>query len=221
MVIVHGTYVKLDGTPVRGKVVFTPRPTRFTSVGQLTNIVGRAFVATLDVNGSFSIELPATDDPDIIPDEFSYAVREIFTNGRSFDIVVPQSTPLEGIDIVTAAPLPEPQPGTYPPIVGGAEGPQGPAGPQGEVGPAGPAGADGLQGEPGAQGPQGDAGPQGPAGEDGAQGPEGPQGPAGAAGAAGAAGSISDVPIYTSVGEVQAAITAGTLVDGDIILLET
>lgn len=33
-------------------------------------------------------------------------------------------------------------------------------------------------------------------------------------------GSIADVPIYTSIGDIQTDILSGTLVDGDIVLLE-
>lgn len=118
MVTVHGVYTRLDGSPGKGRVIFTPRPLRFASIGQLTNIVGRAFVAPLNSSGAFTIQLPATDDPDIIPEEFSYNVREVWTGGREFDIVVPRATPSGGINIVTVAPLQNPLIGSYAPTTG-------------------------------------------------------------------------------------------------------
>lgn len=114
MVTVHGTYTRLDGSPAFGQVVFTPRAGNFSATSALTNVIGRAIVAYLDGTGSFSQQLPATDDPDVIPTNFTYRVREMFTGGRDYDIVVPSASAGTGIDLASVSPI-DPDEGTTPP----------------------------------------------------------------------------------------------------------
>lgn len=88
-VTVTGTYVDLQGVPVKGNVNFTPRTNLINSSAAVT-LVASTITATLDNNGHFSVVLPITDDPDLNPIGFSYLVQESFTGGRTFDILIPQ-----------------------------------------------------------------------------------------------------------------------------------
>jgi hypothetical protein len=74
---VYGKYVKLDGSVAEGTVTFTPKPTvQMRSASTATAILPATFVATLDEEGFFEIDLPATDDPDIVSLEWEYVVRQ-------------------------------------------------------------------------------------------------------------------------------------------------
>lgn len=85
------TYVDVEGNPIAGQVKFTPRAIVTDAVyGQI--IISNTITATLDNTGSFVVYLPATDDPDVVPNGFTYLVEEAFPNGRTYDIEVPQST---------------------------------------------------------------------------------------------------------------------------------
>ena len=73
-VTLHGQILDLDGlTPAVGTVTFK-------TLVELNDIVDNVtyqpstFVATLDVNGEFTIVLPATDNPDIVPLNWIYQV---------------------------------------------------------------------------------------------------------------------------------------------------
>lgn len=102
---VRGTYTSIDGSPQHGRVVFSPRAELLVNQTSLTTSTSRAFVADLDVTGSFTIDLPATDDPEIAPLNFTYYVREFFRRGRSFDMSVPVSSAVGGFDISSVAPV--------------------------------------------------------------------------------------------------------------------
>lgn len=81
-----------------------------------------AYVA-LDSNGFFSIDLPATNDPQFTPVNYAYTIKEVLTDGvRAYRIYVPYDTPLvedpiDGemrriLDLATVSPIenvPEPQ----------------------------------------------------------------------------------------------------------------
>lgn len=97
-----GTYVDIQGTPISGSVTFTPQSIiKDTDQNQI--IVNQTLTATLNANGEFSIVLPITDDTDITPQPFAYAVEEVFTGGRSFFITLPVDTP-DPQDIADLAP---------------------------------------------------------------------------------------------------------------------
>lgn len=71
-VTLHGQILDLDGlTPAVGTVTFK-------TLIELNDIVDNVtyqpstFVATLDLNGEFTIVLPATDNPDIVPVDWVY-----------------------------------------------------------------------------------------------------------------------------------------------------
>ena len=152
---VRGKFVGTDGEPIQGQIIFTPRATRAVDVAFLTTILPRAIVANLDENGYFQIDLPATNDPDISPANFTYTVDEKFTGGSRYEIYVPIEDKATGIDLVFVAPrLPS----------AGTPSQYGPVGPKGDKGDPGPVGPRGLQGAPGLQGAQGIQGPVGPQG---------------------------------------------------------
>lgn len=98
-VTVRGQYVGFDSSVIVGSVVFTPRATRLLDEDDLTVIIPRPITAPLDATGRFAVELPATDDPDITPVDFTYEVRETFAGGETYDIEVPLSAATTGLDI--------------------------------------------------------------------------------------------------------------------------
>lgn len=107
VVQVTGSYVDLQGNPIAGQVRFTPRATVVDPAFNQIIIAG-PITATLDVFGSFSLFLPATDDPDVTPTNFTYLVEESFPGGRSYDIAVPAATvgSLNLADVVPAVSSP-------------------------------------------------------------------------------------------------------------------
>lgn len=87
-VTLTGQYVNLDGTPVAGYLTFTPSPTILRAARSKDLIVPVAINVALDGTGSFSIALPATDDPDINPDHWTYQVLEGFGNRRTYSVQI-------------------------------------------------------------------------------------------------------------------------------------
>lgn len=101
---VRGKYVYLDGTAATGAVTFRGK-IALTSPGTDTIVIPTQITVNL-INGAFSILLPATDDPDIAPIGWTYTVTEAFDGGRIYDIDVPLSAALTGIDLSDVAPQP-------------------------------------------------------------------------------------------------------------------
>jgi hypothetical protein len=89
-VTLTGTYLDLQGNPIRGQVRFTPRTATLDSAADVI-LIPSAITVSLDETGSFLVVLPATDDADLIPTGFTYKVEETFTGGRTFDIQLPSS----------------------------------------------------------------------------------------------------------------------------------
>jgi hypothetical protein len=89
-VTVTGSYVNFEGTPIEGQIRF--------SIGEvLRNGTDDQMVAPSSVvvplsSGSFSVALPATNDPDVVPNPFVYTVEESFPNGRTYEISIPYTT---------------------------------------------------------------------------------------------------------------------------------
>jgi hypothetical protein len=89
-VTLTGSYVDFEGTAVEGQVRF--------SIGEvLRNGTDDQMVAPSSVvvplsSGSFSVSLPATNDPDVVPNPFVYTVEESFPNGRTYEISIPYTT---------------------------------------------------------------------------------------------------------------------------------
>lgn len=97
-------------------VTFSPSPKVLLNAGTGQIISTASFKITPAAqDGYFAIQLPATDDPDINPTNFTYSVKE--PTGRSYNIVVPAATPplnspgdpLHGqpvLDLITVVPSP-------------------------------------------------------------------------------------------------------------------
>lgn len=97
---VVGTYVDFEGNPIAGQIRFT-LPFTLTDAGAGTFIVKSAETVTLDGTGSFSIEVPVTNDVDVTPTNYLYTVDELFPNGRTFTISLPAGST---VNIATLAP---------------------------------------------------------------------------------------------------------------------
>jgi len=97
---IFGTYVDYKGDPIAGQIRFT-LPSTLTDASAGTFIVKSSETATLDATGSFSIQIPVTNDPDLTPINYLYTVDELFPNGRTYTISLPAGDPL---DIATLSP---------------------------------------------------------------------------------------------------------------------
>ncbi len=81
-VTLTGTYVTAVGTPCSGSVTFYLDAVIADATGSVI-LYPSATVATLDINGHFSIELPATNDTHLYPEPFTYRVLEKLTGAQS------------------------------------------------------------------------------------------------------------------------------------------
>jgi hypothetical protein len=89
-VTITGNYVDFEGTPIEGQI-------RFSISEVLRNGTDDQMVAPSSVvvplsSGSFSVSIPATNDPDVVPNPFVYTVEESFPNGRTYEISIPYTT---------------------------------------------------------------------------------------------------------------------------------
>ncbi|GGW67863.1 hypothetical protein [Streptomyces griseoloalbus] len=167
-VTVTGRYLRPNGTPLTGQVVF--RAPALITFADHDVILGGPVTAPLDAQGAFTVELPATDAPGMNPSGWSYAVAEQFATvaqNRVYQILLPAATPT--VDIADIAPT-DPTTPTYVAVDGESAYQvavdNGFTGTETEwlaslVGPVGPQGPQGVQGLQGPEGPQGPQGPQG------------------------------------------------------------
>jgi hypothetical protein len=94
-ITVTGTYVDHLGVAQTGTVTFTPSAQLYDMPDSKV-IVPNTQTATLDGNGSFSIALLATDDPDVITrDGWVWNVVQNVTGNTAlqFSLALPMSTP--------------------------------------------------------------------------------------------------------------------------------
>lgn len=102
-VTITGNYVDFEGTPIEGQIRF--------SIGEvLRNGTDDQMVAPSSVvvplsSGAFSVTLPATNDPDVVPNPFVYSVEESFPNGRTYNITIPYTT-AGSLDLADISPSP-------------------------------------------------------------------------------------------------------------------
>jgi len=102
-VTITGNYVNYEGNPIQGQV-------RFTLGDVLRNGTDDQMVAPSSIvvplsAGAFSVTLPATNDPDIVPNPFTYTVEESFAGGRTYTISVPYDT-AGSLDLADISPTP-------------------------------------------------------------------------------------------------------------------
>ncbi len=106
-ITVTGQYVDATGAAIRGSVTFTLDQSLLVA-GASAFIAATDYTVPLDANGSFSVDLPATNDPDVAPSGFTWEVRENFDGGRTYDISLPTNL-APAVDLSTLAPaLPSP-----------------------------------------------------------------------------------------------------------------
>lgn len=88
---VVGTFLDTEGLPLVGRVFFTPYvQAAILDTSNNTTIIPNPTVVTLDGTGSFSVDLVATDDPDLNPTGWTYGVRVKSKEGTTgFAIHVP------------------------------------------------------------------------------------------------------------------------------------
>lgn len=102
-VTITGNYVNYEGTAIQGQI-------RFTLGDVLRNGTDDQMVAPSSIvvplsAGAFSVTLPATNDPDIVPNPFTYTVEESFPGGRSYTISVPYDS-VGSLDLADLSPNP-------------------------------------------------------------------------------------------------------------------
>ena len=102
-VSVTGNFVDFEGNPIQGQL-------RFTLGDVLRNGTDDQMIAPSSVvvalsSGAFSVTLPATNDPDIIPNPFTYTVEESFAGGRTYTISIPYDT-VGSLDLADLSPTP-------------------------------------------------------------------------------------------------------------------
>jgi hypothetical protein len=100
---ITGNYVDFEGNAIQGQV-------RFTLGDVLRNGTDDQMVAPSSVvvalsSGAFSVTLPATNDPDVVPIDFVYTVEESFPGGRTYTISVPYDT-VGSLDLADLSPTP-------------------------------------------------------------------------------------------------------------------
>lgn len=108
IITLTGRFLSLsDASPMEGTILFTGTSYLYDDEGNEI-IVPDTIIATLDGNGEISVELPATDDPDITPQGWYYVVSENFTgikNRAPYGIVVPYDALGGTVDIADLAPV--------------------------------------------------------------------------------------------------------------------
>lgn len=89
-VILHGRYVELDGDPCFPGYVLFNSNVRLRNPNADVIIVPVSIRADLDSNGEFTVTLPTTNDPDNIPEDWTYTVQENLPNfSRTYGLKLP------------------------------------------------------------------------------------------------------------------------------------
>lgn len=103
-ITVTGTFLDHNGDPQSGTVRFTTTQLLQSSSDNLFITPG-AYETPLDVNGSFSIDLPATDDPEWVPQGYTYQLAVTLENfTRIWSIAIPWTTPGGTVDLADVLP---------------------------------------------------------------------------------------------------------------------
>jgi len=100
---ITGTYVDYEGTAIAGQIRFST--SEVLRNGTDDQMVAPSVVVVPLVSGSFSVTLPATNDPDVVPNPFTYSVEESFAGGRSYEISIPY-TSAGSLDLADISPAP-------------------------------------------------------------------------------------------------------------------
>lgn len=93
LITVHGTYLKLDGTPDQGYIQFKSSVQSLDS-GSDTIVVPGEITKYIDSQGHVSLTIPATNDPEWTPVGWTYTFIGQFSHSfYSFDVVIPFDAP--------------------------------------------------------------------------------------------------------------------------------
>jgi hypothetical protein len=97
LVTVTGQYVDYEGNPIAGQIEFRlPKTLQNALADQI--VVQSTYSATLDAFGSFSITVPATDDPNL-NETFQYTITEAFLGGRTWQVSLPGIDSFEDLSL--------------------------------------------------------------------------------------------------------------------------
>ena len=120
-----GRYVGSDGSTLAGNTISITMPSYVVLPADLSTVVPRTVTVTLDVDGSFIQQVPATDNTGIIPKNWTYILTENWGGGRTMYFTAPSGVTQ---DVSSLAPVPQSS-GTVtyvgPPGAPGATGPPG------------------------------------------------------------------------------------------------
>lgn len=106
---IQGKFLGLDGNPIVGSVTFVAQISRLIAASSKVIIIPRPLQIILDQDGTLDLWVPASDDPDIIPNGFLYQVTENWIGGSQYQI----TAPTDGIeDLSTLVPTDNITPGT-------------------------------------------------------------------------------------------------------------
>jgi hypothetical protein len=108
VVEVFGRFLRQDGSPQQGEIVFINR-SYLVAIPSQNTLVPIRIEATLDAEGDVTADLIATDDPAIFPGGSVWEVQERWASrggGRQYKIEVPAATPPGGLNLATVAPVP-------------------------------------------------------------------------------------------------------------------
>jgi hypothetical protein len=114
VVTLRGTYLAYEGSPGVGTITVYSDEHLVSTVDN--TIVGPVnYEVELDANGYFELAVPATNDPQWGPVNFTYTVKETLTTGvRTYRIAVPYDTAGGILDLADVSPVQgNPAPTTY------------------------------------------------------------------------------------------------------------
>ena len=98
-----GRFLDTTGKPVKGNIKIKPSPGAVVAALSQTIIVAATRSIALDATGEFTVDVPATDDPDMNPTGWTYLITEDFPGGRSYSITAPMNVTQ---DLSLIAPVP-------------------------------------------------------------------------------------------------------------------
>jgi hypothetical protein len=102
-VTVNGNYVDYEGNAIQGQIRFTLGDVLRSGIDD--QMVAPSSVVVPLSSGAFSVTLPATNDPDVVPNPFTYTVEESFPGGRTYTISIPYNT-VGSLDLADISPTP-------------------------------------------------------------------------------------------------------------------
>lgn len=102
-VSITGNYVDYEGNPIQGQIRFTLGEVLRSGIDD--QMVAPSSVVVPLASGAFTVTLPATNDPDVVPNPYTYTVEESFPGGRTFTISIPYDS-AGALDLADISPTP-------------------------------------------------------------------------------------------------------------------